>query len=126
MSPAHQVVHLAQEALLAEAADHSHALHGHILPAGAARDLQDHHPPALAQGHAGHHSRPVGEDLVGDPVSTMKCFSAVCRTSSGKTTYLQGRGQGGRRVTAGAGGRTPELGAVDGCAFFSGAGPGLL
>lgn len=70
--------------------------------------------------------RSVKTDPVGDPVSTMKCFSAVCRTSSGKTTYLQGRGQGGRRVTAGAGGRTPELGAVDGCAFFSGAGPGLL
>ncbi|VCW76152.1 unnamed protein product, partial [Gulo gulo] len=51
--PAHQVVHLMEEVLLAEAADHHHVLHGHNLPVWGITDLEDHHPPALL-GWGGH------------------------------------------------------------------------
>lgn len=55
-------------ALLQEVADHLHAVHGH-LPARGAGDLEDLHPAALPEGHVGHISRLVSEDVISDPVS---------------------------------------------------------
>ena len=57
---------------------------------------------------------------------TMMGFCAPCRNSSRKTTYLQGRGTGRKMSLSEAGSLTPELGAMDMCTFFMGAGPELL
>ena len=66
---AHQVMDLAEEALLGEVADHLHPVHGYVLPAFVVSDLEDHHLPPFLEGDLGHVRRLVGEDVVVDLVS---------------------------------------------------------
>ena len=66
---AHQVIHLAQEALPGEIADHLHPVHGDVLPASVAPHVEDHHLSPSLEGDLRHVCRLVGEDVVGDLVS---------------------------------------------------------